>query len=101
SFKLLEWNPKESAFPSDISPKDLIITKDSDDLWALDLENHLQECHDVLMERGFLMTVFRTHTTPPELMLRELLGQKFAKSNAELEKRVAEYVAEANKMGFS
>ncbi|CAG2172496.1 unnamed protein product, partial [Oppiella nova] len=101
TFKLLEWNPKESAFPSDISPKDLIITKDSVDLWALDLENHLQECHDVLMERGFLMTVFRTHTTPPELMLRELLGQKSAKSSAELEKRVAEYVAEANKMGFN
>ncbi|CAG2111135.1 unnamed protein product, partial [Medioppia subpectinata] len=100
AFKLMEWSPEESPFPCDISPKDLVIARDSEDLWPLDMESHLQEVHDVLVEQGFLMTVFRTRVTPPELMLAQLLDLKTPPGADRLAKRVDDYTAEARKMGF-
>ncbi|CAG2102822.1 unnamed protein product [Medioppia subpectinata] len=58
SFKLMQWSPKQNSsdFPTDyVSPTDLLIVKDSYELWALDLESHLQYIVDVVVNKGFLM----------------------------------------------
>ena len=100
SFKLLEWKHKESSFPSDITSTDLIIIKDSQELWEINTENHIQEAFDVISNKGFLLAVFRYQLTEPELALNAMNGKKSLK-NSDLENRIVKFVKTAQDLGFN
>ena len=100
SFKLLEWKHKESSFPSDVTSTDLIIIKDTQELWDVNTETQLQESFDVLCNKGFLLAVFRHQLTEPELALNAMNGKKALK-NSDLENRILEFVKIAQDLGFN
>ena len=99
-FKLMEWKHKESNFPTDVTSTDLIIVKDCPEMWDIDLENHLQEAYDCVINKGFLLAIFRHQLTEPELALNQMNGKKSLK-NSDLEKRIADYSKMAVSVGFS
>lgn len=100
SFKIIEWKVDSSAFPSDVTSTDLIVHKDSYDMWSLDVEQQLQETYDALVNKGYLISVFRYQLTEPELALNQMNGKKNL-NNSDLEKRIADYVKTAKSVGFN
>ena len=98
-FKTCEWNPNESTFPSDVIAKDLIIIRDSPDLWPLSLDKYVEEIYDAIIEKGFLLSVFKHKYTEPELTLNSMNGKK-QMNNSELEKRIIDFVKTADKNGL-
>ncbi|CAG2100917.1 unnamed protein product, partial [Medioppia subpectinata] len=100
SFKLIEWNPENSVFPTEINSSNFILLKDSNDLWDIDLDTQLQDMFDVISDKGFLLSVFRYQLTEPELALNQMNGKKALK-NADLEKRIVDFVKAAQSVGFN
>ena len=100
AFKLIEWKSKESSFPPDVTSTDLVIIKDSQDLWEVDTEAHLQEAYDVVCNKGYVLAVFRYQLTEPELALNAMNGKK-SLNNSDLEKRILEFVKTAQNLGFN
>ena len=102
TFNLTEWDPNNNSFPSDLSLKDLVIIRFSDELWSLDTSSLLQETFDSLSIRGFLLTVFRYQLTEPELALNALIsGKNQTKLNMDFEKQIQNFITEAQNLGFS
>ena len=99
SFKISEWNPNESTFPSDVFVKDLIIIRDSPELWTLNLDSFVEETCDALVDRGFVLCLFRHIYTEPELALDFMNGKKLVK-NPELEQRISDFTKTAGKNGL-
>ena len=100
SFKISEWDLKKSVFPSDASMPHLLIVNDTTDLWELPLDEFAQEMYDTVMTKGFLLSVFRYKFTEPEITLNAINGKNHL-SNADLDRRVKEFAAAAQKVGFS
>jgi fatty acid synthase len=100
SFKLIEWNLKEDSFPSGITTADLIIYRDSQELWDLKLDNYLQEIYDKISNKGFLLTVFRYKFSTPELVLNKLFENNFI-NESNLGKRINDFISEAQKIGLN
>ena len=99
SFKLIEWSTKTSGFPNHISPVNLIILRDSPELWHLELESLIQEMNDSIVDKGFLLCVFRYKYTEPELTLNSMDGEK-QMNNSELEERIIDFIETADNMGM-
>ena len=100
SFKAIEWDHKNTHFPFEITSADLIVMKDNTDLSEVKLEDYLQEVYDVIVSRGFLISVFRCKYTEPELLLNSMNGKKILK-DSDLEKRIVEFTRTAQNIGFS
>jgi len=100
SFKLIQWNSNESTFPQDIQSVDLLVYRDSYDLWNLKLDIFLQRVYQIVKDNGFLVTIFRYTFTSPELVLNELCGQKNI-NDSDLTKRINEFRIEAQKTGLN
>ena len=101
SFKFSEWDYKSSVFPLEVlTNADLIVMKDSSELRSLELDAFLQDAFDVIVSKGFLMSVFKCSYTEAELSLNSMNGKKNLK-NSDLEQRIADYVAVATRIGFS
>jgi fatty acid synthase len=100
SFKLIEWDLKEDSFPSGITTVDLIIYRDSQELWDLKLDNYLQEIYDKISNKGFLLTVFRNKFSTPELVLNKLFKNNFI-NESNLAKRMNDFMIEAQKIGLN
>ena len=99
SFLLNEWNPKNSDFPTNLSTMNLIILRDCPELWHLKLESLIQEMHDSILEKGFLLCVFRCKYTEPELSLNSMNGKKHL-NDSQLEQRIFEFEKTAKNIGF-
>ncbi|CAG2109741.1 unnamed protein product [Medioppia subpectinata] len=99
-FKTIEWNPSDSTFPQEVTMANLIIIRDSHDLWQLDTDSQMQDIYDVVTDKGYLMTVFRYQMTEPELALNQMNGKK-ALQNSDLEKRIVDFVKSAQSVGFN
>ena len=99
SFKFSEWNPNDSTFPSDVFGKDLIIIRDSPELWTLNLDSFVEEACDAVIDRGFVLTLFKYKYTEPELALNSMNGKKVL-NDSELEQRINEFVKSAEKTGL-
>ncbi|CAG2105619.1 unnamed protein product, partial [Medioppia subpectinata] len=100
SFKLIEWNPQNNVFPTEINSTNFILLKDSNDLWDIDLDTQLQDMFDVISDKGFLLSVFRYQLTEPELALNQINGKKALK-NSDLEKRIIDFIKAAQSVGFN
>ena len=99
TFKFCEWNKNENTYPSENIGMDLIIIKDSPELWELNLDSYIEEINDSLIEKGFLLSVFRYKYTEPELTLNSMNGKK-QMNNSELEQRIDNFVKTAEKSGL-
>jgi fatty acid synthase len=99
SYKLLEWNLNECNLPKDLQPVDLLVYRDSFNLWHLKLDNYLQEICGKVRDKGFLLAVFRNKFTAPEILLNQLCEQTSV-NDSKLSERIINFKIEAKKSGF-
>ena len=99
NFKTIEWKASDSSvFPSVETEIDFIVYKDSQDLWHLNLDKHIRKACDTLVDRGFLMAIFRQQLTEPEIILSNITGNNV--NNTFLEERVEKYLKTAKSKGL-
>jgi fatty acid synthase len=98
-FKLMEWDHKQSTFPSGISTMDLIIYRDCQDLWDIKIDDFLKEVYDKITDKGFFISVFRYKLTEPELILNHLYKNNLIKDSI-LGQRIDDFKNAAQKTGF-
>jgi fatty acid synthase len=98
-FKLIEWDHKQSTFPSGISTMDLIIYRDCQDLWDIKVDDFLKEVYDKIADKGFFISVFRYKLTEPELILNHLYKKNLIKDSI-LGQRIDDFRNAAQKVGF-
>jgi fatty acid synthase len=99
SYKLLEWNLNECNFPKDLQPVDLLVYRDSFNLWHLKLDNYLHEIYGKVRDKSFLLAVFRNKFTSPEILLNQLCEQNSV-NDLKLSERIKNFKIEAKKSGF-
>jgi fatty acid synthase len=99
-FKLMEWNHKQSAFPSGISTMDLIIYRDCQDLWNIKIDPFLKEVYDKIADKGFFISVFRYKISEPESILNYLYKNNVIKDSF-LVQRIEDFRNAAKKVGFN
>ena len=95
--KAVVWDIKDEL---QLKSSDLIILRDSQELWELSLENLIKQLKASISGNGFLMIVSRFRWTEPEFAFNSLLmGQKII-NNSDLEKRINEFIKTAEKLGL-
>ncbi|CAM6032194.1 unnamed protein product, partial [Sphagnum compactum] len=99
-FKLIEWNHKQSTFPSRISTMDLIIYRDCQDLWDIKIDDFLKEVYDKIADKGFFISVFRYKLSESELILNHLYKNNLIKDSI-LGQRIDDFRNTAKKVGFN
>jgi len=77
----------------------LVVLRDTQDLWQLDLAKHIQQLYASIESNGFLLTVFRYKFTDPEIALNSL-NSKTHVNDSDLESRVEMFSAKCVEMGF-
>ncbi|CAG2101507.1 unnamed protein product [Medioppia subpectinata] len=65
--RLKGWDPSTGALC--LTPSHLVIMRDSQDLWPLDLNAFIQDLYDSIENNGFLLTAFRYKFTEPEIII--------------------------------
>ena len=99
NIKTIEWKANDSSvFPSQEMEVDLIVYKDSQELWHLNLDKHIRKVSDSLVDSGFLLALFRQQLTEPEIILNNITGNKV--NNIVLEERIEKYLKTAKSKGF-
>jgi hypothetical protein len=98
-FKLIEWDHKQSIFPSGISTMDLIIYRDCQELWDIKVDDFLKEVYDKIADNGFFISVFRYKLTEPELILNHFYKNNLIKDSI-LGQRIDDFRNAAQKIGF-
>jgi fatty acid synthase len=99
-FKLMEWNHKQSTFPSGISTMDLIIYRDCQDLWDIKIDHFLKEVYDKIADKGFFISVFRYKISEPESILNYFYKNNVIKDSF-LVQRIEDFRNTAKKVGFN
>ncbi|CAG2102323.1 unnamed protein product, partial [Medioppia subpectinata] len=95
--ELCAWEPSVSGLC--ITPSHLIIMRDSQELWPLDLNTFIQDLYDSIENNGFLLTVFRYKFTEPEIALNSLQTTN-AVNNNDLDLRLKAFQSVSVKIGF-
>ena len=80
--KAKQWNGKE--VPS-LSTSNLVIYRDSEDLWELKTDDLIKHLNEAIDENGFLIIVGKYRLTEPEEAINSLLNKNV--SNSDLKKR--------------
>ncbi len=102
SFKLIEWDYKQTSLPSTISSMDLIIYRDNQNISEFKIDKFLQEVYAKIRSNGFLLLIFRNKLTEPEIKLNYLLFNDNYKLNGyNLKKRSDQFVNSAQNLGLS
>ncbi|CAG2108061.1 unnamed protein product, partial [Medioppia subpectinata] len=91
-----EWQPNDEI---PLKPSHLVIMRDSQDLWPIDLSQFTQDLFDSINTNGFLVSIFRYKFTEPEIAFMSLKGNTIP-SNNELEARIKTFESIATKTGF-
>ena len=98
---IIEWMNCKTNFPENINKEfNLIIHRDSNELWKVDLNEYFKSASKVLKENGFLLGVFRLRITISEAFLNELLENESLPSEKRLINRIETFVKIANENGF-
>ena len=95
--KSMVWDIKDEL---QLKSNDLIILRDSQELWELSLENLIKQLKASISGNGFLMAVARFQWTEPELSLHSLLNETRITNNSDLEQRIQEFIKTAEKLGL-
>ena len=85
--KAKEWNGKE--VPS-LSTSDLVILRDSKDLWKLKTEDLIEQLNESVVDRGFLIIVAKYRLTEVEEAINSLINTNI--SNSDLQNRLQSLV---------
>jgi fatty acid synthase len=99
SFKLIEWDHKQSPFPSEMSSIDFIIHRDCQELWHSKLNEYLKEVFDRIANNGFLLSVFRYKTTESESALYQIYKNN-SPNNLKFTQRINDFRNAAQEIGF-
>ena len=91
------WDIKDGF---QLKSSDLIILRDTQELWELSLENLFKQINDSINGNGFLLTVARFQLTEPELALNSVLNGKKSINNSDLKKRIQEIIEMSEKLGL-
>ncbi|CAG2103413.1 unnamed protein product [Medioppia subpectinata] len=92
-----EWQLKDNI-PLKLSH--LVIMRDSQDLWQIDLTKFTQDLFDSINSNGFLLSIFRYKFTEPEIAFMSLTKNSISTNN-ELDLRIKKFVSIATKTGFN
>ena len=99
NIKTIEWKANDrSVFPSQEMEVDLIVYKDSQELWHLNLDKHIRKASDTLVDSGFLLALFRDQLTEPEIISNNITGNEINKTF--LEERIEKYLKTAKTKGL-
>ena len=77
NFQVVQWNTNNTKFPEVSSEVNLIIHRDSIDLWKIDLHEYFNCALSVVKSDGFLLAIFRSKITQPEQMLSQFIANGF------------------------
>ena len=92
------WDIKDEL---QLKSSDLIILRDTQELWELSLEDLLKNIKNSINGNGFLLTVARFQSTEPELALNSVLNGKKNINNSDLEKRIQHIIKMGQKCGLN
>ncbi|CAG2116696.1 unnamed protein product, partial [Medioppia subpectinata] len=92
-----EWQLKDDI---PLKPSHLVIMRDTQDLWQMDLNKFTQDLFDSINSNGFLLSIFRYKFTEPEIAFMSLT-EKPIPSNNELDVRIKQFVSIATETGFN
>ena len=91
-FNLIEWNSYNCDFPENVKDQvNLIIHRDSFDLWSLNLDEYFNSALKMLKENGFIIGAFRSNITQPEIILNDLMENSPLPSQQELNERISNF----------
>ena len=100
-YNTTKWDYQTDNFPQDIKEQfNLIIHRDSFELWTIDLNEYFKSASKVLKDNGFVLAVFRSKVTTPEIILNEFLRNKSYPSEKELLNRIEIFSKAAIENGF-
>ena len=91
------WDIKDEL---QIKSSDLIILRDTQELWELSLKSMLKQIKDSINGNGFLLIVTKFQLTEPELALNSVLNGKKNINNPVLKNRIKEITETAEKLGL-
>ena len=98
---IVEWNHYNSNFPENIKHKiNLMIHYDSFELWNVDLNNYFASASNLFKENGFLLAVFRSTITTPEIILNQISKDGNLPNENQLLNRIKTFEKTASKNGF-
>ena len=100
-FKILKWTPSEQVFPSNINGFNLVIHRDTFDLWKLDLNEYISSVYNCINTNGFLLALFKTKVTQPEHIYSYLFENEKLPSEAQLSERIKTFESAALEKGFN
>ena len=95
--KATVWDIKDEI---QIKSSDLIILRDTQELWELSLEDIFTKLMASISGNGFLLTVARFQLTEPELALNSVLNGGKVNDNCDLELRIDEIVKISEQLGL-
>ena len=95
--KAMEWEGKDMP---DLPMSDLIIYRDSTELWNLNTEDLVEKFKETISERGFLIIVGRYQLTEPEEVLISVVNGKKVITNSEYEQRIQTLYKTITKLGL-
>ena len=100
-YKLIDWEADETEpFPNNIYDIDMIIFKDDISIWSMNTEINLFYSYDCLVDKGFLLSIFRCELTEAEISLNRIIGETVPNSE-EFQKRIVDYSRIASNIGFT
>ncbi|XP_054156761.1 fatty acid synthase-like [Oppia nitens] len=75
---LIQWSQWSEWSKQQHQHNDLVVFRDSPELWELDVMDFLRNLTDIINDRGFLLAIFRNNLAEPE---RSLLSLTTTKTN--------------------
>ena len=102
NYKLVQWDHLASAFPQNIpSEVNLLLHRDSTQLWNVDLNQYMKSAFNTVKNNGFMLAIFRTKITNPEIIINEIIkSENFLLDEELLSKRVDQFENAAIENGF-
>ena len=100
-YNIVEWIHFNSDFPENVKDSvNFIIHRDSYQLWDIDLNNYFSSALKLLKENGFLLAVFRSKITAPEIIYNELIENENVPNEKQLLERIETFEKTAFENGF-
>ncbi|CAG2101715.1 unnamed protein product [Medioppia subpectinata] len=93
----IEWDPKDNIL---LKSSHLIILRDTQDLWQMDLQSFIQDIYDSLQTHGFLLSVFRYKFTEPEIAFMDFTEQSLI-NDTQLKERIQNFMSICDKLDLN
>ena len=95
--KAMEWEGKDMP---DLPMSDLIIYRDSTELWNINTEELVRKFNEAIVENGFIVIVGRYRLTEPENAINSVVNGKKIITNSDYEQRMQTLSKIISESGF-